>query len=845
AQADTGLSATSMVVNVTVTNAAAPGPWSFGIISDTQWTVTDDGKNPNSCAADIISQVNQELINKGAKFAIAIGDLCDNGSTAGEDARAAYAQSLYNAGIAFFPLRGNHDSTTTEFQRIYPQTGGGLQNNTPSDVFAAGNDSLRSPPAKTGSAFSFGLNYSTPSGAAGYSYSFDYNNARIILLDQFISAIDSQQSWITSQLSGKGASNHGFVFGHKGLITESHADNLFGSSPAADPAGTDAFISSLATNKVHYYIGGHDHMHDYTVVSTTDGVTAHVSELVCASDSSKFYTPTATANDITYDVPAFGHARQTPVAQDLYEIGYYLVTVDGPRVTVNYYAVPSGSSGADISTTPPLTGHWVLKHTFGYSLNGQEFMVPQGQQYTNVQDAIAAGGGFTGTHMTLLNGTNASKMKDASNRALVKQIDTGWSPATGNLVSDVLTLWGMKNLGSSTSDTYALSVSYNPAAGTPRFLACKDANGNWTNAVTLNSGGASQFVSGPYTPGAALGTYGLDTNTMTVWAVVNYDGDFAALASTNNTASVISVPTNLIVEATGPTGSVVSFTASATDVQDGPVTPTSVPSSGSTFPLGTNLVIVTASDSGGLSATNTFQIIVRDTTPPVITVPLAITAEATGSNGATVNFNVSATDIVSGGVSAMANPASGSMFPMGSNTVIVTASDAAGNSATNVFQIIVRDTTPPVIMMLGANPYTNFQGVAYMDPGATAYDIVAGSVPLATNSNVNVNTLGTYTVQYTAADAAGNSATNARTVQVVAIPVPANLNGAAVSGGGKQGAFQLSFTGAIGQPYRILGSTDLIQWSVLTSGTVTTNPVTFTDLGAATNPAGYYRIVSP
>lgn len=29
-------------------------PWSFGVISDTQWTVNDDGYNPNTVAANII-----------------------------------------------------------------------------------------------------------------------------------------------------------------------------------------------------------------------------------------------------------------------------------------------------------------------------------------------------------------------------------------------------------------------------------------------------------------------------------------------------------------------------------------------------------------------------------------------------------------------------------------------------------------------------------------------------------------------------------------------------------------------------------------------------------------------
>jgi len=34
-------------------------------------------------------------------------------------------------------------------------------------------------------------------------------------------------------------------------------------------------------------------------------------------------------------------------------------------------------------------------------------------------------------------------------------------------------------------------------------------------------------VSGPWAPGYALGTTGLDPSTKTVWAVINYNGDFA------------------------------------------------------------------------------------------------------------------------------------------------------------------------------------------------------------------------------------------------------------------------------------------------------------------------------
>ena len=521
--------------------SASAKPWSFGIISDTQWTVADDGKNPNSVAVDIINQVNQEFINRGVKFVIAVGDLTDNGSKLALDTRATYVQALYNAGIGFYPLRGNHESSGTaaaEFVRVFPQTQGGVNNQTPYDALVTTPDDVNTNPVPNmNSLFALGYNFSSPSNALnGLSYAFDFNNARLILLDQFTPAdnstnsIQSQQSWINDMLAGRAAESHAFVFGHKGIITEDHADNLFGSSPAADPAGTDAFITSLQDYGVHYYIGGHDHMHDRTLVSTTDGLWARVTEIVTASDSSKFYSPANPSNDAKYDIPAFGHTRQIPISQDLFQIGYYIVTVDGPRATVDYYGVPSGQVGGAIPTTPTLTGSWQKRESFGYSLNGREFLVAQGKSYTNVRDS------FKNTTAGILGGINGSTVMDASSRPLVKAVDTGWASKKNCVASDIFTLWGMAdNMGSSKTDVYALSMSYDPKRVTPGQakrgsfgLATRDDNGYWSNAVDNNFGGTKKFVLGPWKSSYKLGTYGVDQQTHTAWAVINYAGDFAA-----------------------------------------------------------------------------------------------------------------------------------------------------------------------------------------------------------------------------------------------------------------------------------------------------------------------------
>ncbi|MGO8988246.1 MAG: metallophosphoesterase family protein [bacterium] len=530
------------------------GPWRFGIISDTQWTVPDDGKNPNTVAADIIKQIDREFILKGVDLVIAVGDTVDVSTQTSIDTRALFAQDLYNAGIGFYPLRGNHEAEWTgsgpEFARVFPQTQNGVNNNTPGDIsLSIGVDTNISPDNKVGFPFVVGYNFSSPNltfngvSTQGLTYSFDYNNVRFVLLDQFDNSgntnnttISLQQPWITGRLSDPKRPQHAFVFAHKGLITENHVDNLFGLSPAADPASTDAFIESLANNGVRYYIGGHDHMHDRTIVWTTDDKTASVHELVCASDSSKFYTPANPSNDTTYDVPAFGHTRQIPLSQDLYRIGYYLVTVDGPHVTVDYYAVPSGAAPAapggstTILTTPPLSGNWQKRERFGYSLNGKEFLVAQNQFYTNVQDS------FANTTAAILSGTNGSTATDASGRPFTKAVDIGWSYRSHDTASDILTLWGMaSNPGSDQTDVYTLSMSYDSHFGQMQGnlksglfgLATKDANGNWINAVDKNFGGTVKFVLGPWNPTYGLGTYGIDPSTHTAWAIINYNSQFA------------------------------------------------------------------------------------------------------------------------------------------------------------------------------------------------------------------------------------------------------------------------------------------------------------------------------
>ncbi|MEQ1861239.1 MAG: choice-of-anchor tandem repeat NxxGxxAF-containing protein, partial [Chthoniobacteraceae bacterium] len=107
-------------------------------------------------------------------------------------------------------------------------------------------------------------------------------------------------------------------------------------------------------------------------------------------------------------------------------------------------------------------------------------------------------------------------------------------------------------------------------------------------------------------------------------------------------------------------------------------------------------VNVSAMDAAGNEQTGSFTVTVQDTTKPALTLPGAITREATGPAGAAVTFSVTSTD-AAGPPVVLVMPPSGSTFSIGLTTVNVTSTDGSSNVAMGSFSVTVQDTTPPTI----------------------------------------------------------------------------------------------------------------------------------------------------
>jgi hypothetical protein len=166
----------------------------------------------------------------------------------------------------------------------------------------------------------------------------------------------------------------------------------------------------------------------------------------------------------------------------------------------------------------------------------------------------------------------------------------------------------------------------------PVFGAIPDVISEATSAAGANvtlSATAHDIVDGDIaaTLSPASGsTFALGTTSVTATAT-DSSGNTASkqfnVTVQDTTPPTLTLPGNLVFEATSAAGAVATFTTSAYDLVSGNVTVTSSPASGSTFALGTTTVNASAQDAVGNTATGSFTVTVRDTTAPVIT---AITA---------------------------------------------------------------------------------------------------------------------------------------------------------------------------------------------------------------------------
>src|SRR5207244_2803718 len=316
----------------------------------------------------------------------------------------------------------------------------------------------------------------------------------------------------------------------------------------------------------------------------------------------------------------------------------------------------------------------------------------------------------------VLSGVTVSDNCSATNAITLSQ-----SPAAGTLggcAAHTITVTATDAAVNSATCTTTVTVNGTtvPTVSCPATTSasadgnCQAAVPNVLSGVSV-SGGCAGAGSITLSQSPAAGTLvGLGAHTITVTAT-EPSGNSATCTTTftvnDTTVPTVSCPAPTSASANGNCqaalpnvlgGVTVSDNCSATNA----ITLSQSPAAGTLVGLGAHTITVTATDEAGNSATCTTSFTVTDNTPPTVTCPAATSANA-GANcqaavpnilsGVTANDNCSS----AGAITLSQSPAAGTLVGLGLHTITVTATDAAGNSATCTTAFTLTDNTPPTV----------------------------------------------------------------------------------------------------------------------------------------------------
>jgi hypothetical protein len=223
---------------------------------------------------------------------------------------------LSNAGIAFYPIPGNHE---------YKVDSSGDWG----DTLSTWNTAFPSLPQNG------------PKGEVGGTYYVTYKNSLFILLDEYATGFGTNtkvnQTWLDSIAAGM-QRQHLFVFGHSPAFQiDTYTTDTLGKNPSL----RDAFWSSLENAKADIYFCGHLHKFDFAAVT---GVSSHTTyqclvgvtgcHIISPVDSTNHASNAPRTLNVLFD--NYNNGESTACGSHQCAFGYTLVTVAGSTVTVKY-----------------------------------------------------------------------------------------------------------------------------------------------------------------------------------------------------------------------------------------------------------------------------------------------------------------------------------------------------------------------------------------------------------------------------------------------------------------------------------------------------------------------------
>ena len=314
-------------------------PWKFALLGDARGPKSGEGST-NGVRVSVLRPLAEDIARQKVKLVLFSGDLASGGVKIGPLAvqwtawREAMAP-LYQAGIAVYPCRGNHEirkgatneNTTAEWRAFLPD-----------------------------------LPTNGPAGQEGLTYRIDAPDATIIGVDEYagrsktfsgtnyddVINFGMVSPWVVDEVY-KATTPWVFVFSHEAAWMGHHTDGLVNA-----PAERDALWDALGA-KGGIYLAGHDHL--YVRRTAPDSFRRPVLEIVAGCAGAPPYPYDHAALNARWDrhlVPTelfinasiAKDAKPDPTAERKPNtnghpnyFGYVLFTIDGAKMTGEWRAL--------------------------------------------------------------------------------------------------------------------------------------------------------------------------------------------------------------------------------------------------------------------------------------------------------------------------------------------------------------------------------------------------------------------------------------------------------------------------------------------------------------------------
>lgn len=268
--------------------------------------VARPGMDEDGMNKAVMTELVTEILRISPKFVLYNGDLVFGYAKEKDQflhqlsAWLEIMKPVYQAGVHVYPVRGNHDASSTSADEVWNQ------------VFSR----------------SYALPDNGPPGEKNMTFAAKEENALVIGLDEYgIHPHLVNVQWLRNQLDQNDLPLV-FVVGHEMAFRAGHhQDNLDNNVSARDD-----FIHTLRKAKAWIYFAGHDHFYDHQGISDPDDhgdPMVQIHQFVVGTAGAPFYQgQDYGGNNGLWNVTHFKHIELT--------YGYMLGKVDGTKVSLYF-----------------------------------------------------------------------------------------------------------------------------------------------------------------------------------------------------------------------------------------------------------------------------------------------------------------------------------------------------------------------------------------------------------------------------------------------------------------------------------------------------------------------------